>query len=62
MPNEHTTLALLDAASSVGLLVSMIVLFVRGDIVPRKTVEDIVANTVAKVLDELAERRRDRNN
>lgn len=60
MTDGDTALRLLDAGSSVGVLVALVVLFVRGDILPRKSVEEIIASTVSQVLAQLREETRDR--
>lgn len=56
---EHDYLALLnfvDVGLSIGILAIMLVGFIRGDILSRKSAGELVKLTVADVLDELQDR------
>jgi hypothetical protein len=55
---EHDYLALLNAAGDFLILATMLVLFVRGDIMPRQAVKETIVATTAEVLDELRDRGR----
>ena len=53
MTDEHILLSLLDVSVSLGLLATMLVLFVRGDLLSRKSMEEVIGKTIKNVLQEL---------
>lgn len=49
----HNVLALADVATSLGILGALVILLVRGDIVSRSILSEVIAATVREVLEQL---------
>lgn len=51
--SEDTLLKLADIALSLGILGVMLLGFIRGDLLSRKSLEEVIGKTVSAVLKEL---------